>query len=420
VSKIFVSIASYRDPELLPTLRDMLNNCKNPESLRVVIAWQHSEEDSWDTLKDFEKDDRFVVLDINHRDSLGVCWARHKIQEKYEGEEYYLQLDSHHRFAKDWDVTLKDNLNYLRCTGTKKPVLSSYLPSYFPEKSENDRLHEVWGLNIDRFLPEGAVFLRPYHVDGWQNFNQPFPTRFVSAHFIFTLGTFVTEVPYDPNLYFHGEETSLAARAFTHGYDLFAPHLPVVWHEYTREGKKKHWDDNSTWSERDRESYARFRKLFGMEEGCTPCERNRMKPYVFGNERTLQDYESYAGLKFSTRQIHQETRKNELPPIKGDYESGLQNTYKYCIDVYKGSFKEKDYDSIVVAFLDENGNDLYRKDCEPHEIDAIVRSNESDEDKFVHIWREYETVKLPHSWRVWPHSKSKGWQERIESIIRYE
>ena len=56
---IFVQIASYRDPELLPTIKDMLANAKWPENLRVCIAWQHAEEDVWDNLDEYKNDPRF-------------------------------------------------------------------------------------------------------------------------------------------------------------------------------------------------------------------------------------------------------------------------------------------------------------------------------------------------------------------------
>ncbi len=67
------------------------------------------------------------------------------------------------------------------------------------------------------------------------NLQRPLRARFVSAHFLFTLGAFVNDVPYDPELYFHGEEIMLAIRAFTHGYDLFHPPEHILWHEYTRD-----------------------------------------------------------------------------------------------------------------------------------------------------------------------------------------
>ena len=36
------------------------------------------------------------------------------------------------------------------------------------------------------------------------------------------------------------------------------------------------------------------------------------------------------------------------------------------------------------------------------------------------IEKEYNDNKLPTSWRVWPHSTSKGWMDRIEKNIPYE
>jgi len=39
---IFIQIAAYRDPELIPTLDDLLSNAKYPDRLKICIAWQHS------------------------------------------------------------------------------------------------------------------------------------------------------------------------------------------------------------------------------------------------------------------------------------------------------------------------------------------------------------------------------------------
>lgn len=417
MDKIFVSIAAYRDPELLPTIKNLLENSSNPEGLHICIGWQHSEEDGWDNLDEYKNDPRFTIIDIDYKEAKGPCWIRSEIQNKFKDEKYYFQLDSHHRFIKNWDLTLKDYIHYFQCKGIKKPIVSAYIPGYNPN-NDSDRLNEVWGLNIQRFMPSGVIFLQPYNVDNWQNLKEPFPGRFLSGHFLFTIGKFVREVPYDPELYFHGEESSLAARAFTYGYDIFSPHKPIAWHEYTRKGKKRHWDDLMDWSQRDQASYARYRKLMGQEEGCTPCQRRSLAPNYFGTVRPFSDYEKYAGLNFKSRQIHVETIRNEMPPIKGDYLSGLANQQKYCIDLYKGSLPESDYDNIAIAFLDEQGNDIYRLDAPEIEIKNLMSSD--PDDQFIHIWREFQNNNKPHSWRVWPHSKSKGWCERIDQVISYE
>ena len=103
---IFISIASYRDPELLKTLKDCLDKAKHPENLRFGICWQHSPDDEWDNLDEYKDDPRFTIHPIHYKQSQGVCWARNAIQGLYKDETYYLQLDSHHRFDKNWDVTL--------------------------------------------------------------------------------------------------------------------------------------------------------------------------------------------------------------------------------------------------------------------------------------------------------------------------
>ena len=48
----------------------------------------------------------------------------------------------------------------------------------------------------------------------------------------------------------------------------------------------------------------------------------------------------------------------------------------------------------------------------------MIKSDPNDQ--FIHIWREYMGDKQPTYWRVWPHSKSKDWCDRIENQIKYE
>ena len=85
---IYIQIASYRDPQLLPTIKDCLSKAKNPENLRFGIAWQRSKEDNWDDITEFLDDPNFRILDIDHKESTGVCWARNLVQSLYRNETY--------------------------------------------------------------------------------------------------------------------------------------------------------------------------------------------------------------------------------------------------------------------------------------------------------------------------------------------
>ena len=259
--KIFIQIASYRDPELLNTLKDCIDKAEKPENLVFGICWQHSKDDEWDNLDEYKDDPRFRIVDVNYTESKGACWARNTLQQEYGGEQYTLQLDSHHRFIDNWDTELISMLNGLIEKGHKKPLLTSYISSYDPQNDPEGRTQVPWLMNFDRFIPEGAVFFLPATIPNWEELTEPLPARFYSAHFAFSLGSFVEEVPHDPNYYFHGEEISIAVRAYTHGYDLFHPHKIIAWHEYTRRGRTKQWDDDKSWGNKNSESHLRNRKL---------------------------------------------------------------------------------------------------------------------------------------------------------------
>lgn len=295
---IFIQIAAYRDPELLPTIRDCLEKAAHPENLRFCIAWQHDKNDSWDQLDDFIDDDRFHIIDIAHHYSRGTCWARNLIQQRYKGEKYTLQLDSHHRFMQNWDADLVEMLTTLQRKGYSKPIITNYAPQYHPDTGWR---HEAVGkMKFDKFTPEGAVFFMPDYPPADAVPPEPIPARFYSAHFCFTLGSFCVDVPHDPNYYFHGEEISIAARAYTHGYDLFHPNKCILFHEYTRKGRRKQWDDDAEWWKFNHYSLWRNRVLFGMEEGDVD-----FGVYGFGSERSLSDYERYSGLNFKNRSCTQ-------------------------------------------------------------------------------------------------------------------
>jgi hypothetical protein len=408
--KIFVQIASYRDPQLLPTLRDCIEKASKPEKLIFSIAWQHSKEDEWDNLDEFKGDKRFRIVDIDYQDSKGACWARNKLQQNYKNEEYTLQLDSHHRFVENWDEELIEMFKTLKKKGHKKPLLTGYVSSFNPESDPSARVIQPWKMNFDRFIPEGAVFFLPATIDDYKERTEPVPGRFYSAHFAFTLGQFAVEVQHDPEYYFHGEEISIAVRAFTHGYDLFHPHKTIVWHEYTRKGRTKQWDDDKEWVTKNVNSHQRNRKLFEMDGLVNDID---FGIYGFGTERTLEDYERFAGLSFKKRAVQQYTVSNNYPPnppLYGDeFENSFLRIFKHCIDISFEKIPLDDYEFLVVAFHNEKEETIYRKDADVEEIKRI----KNDSDGYGKIWREFEAEKKPFYWVVWPYSASKGWCERV-------
>jgi glycosyltransferase involved in cell wall biosynthesis len=413
-NKIFIQIASYRDPQLVPTIKDCIKNAKHPENLVFSIAWQHSLDDVWDNLDEFKDDSRFKIIDINYLDSKGACWARNTLQQNYDGEEYTLQIDSHHRFVENWDEECINMVKQLQAKGHNKPLLTGYVSSFDPDNDPESRIHIPWKMNFDRFIPEGAVFFLPASIDNYQELTEPIPARFYSAHFAFTIGQFVLEVPHDPDYYFHGEEISIAVRAYTWGYDLFHPHKVVVWHEYTRKGRTKQWDDDRKWVEKNNYSHKKNRKLFEMDGEVKDID---FGVYDFGKERTLEDYERYAGISFKKRAIQKYTLDNNLapnPPLYGeDFEKSFLKIFKHCIDIGYDKVPENDYEFWAIAFHGENDETIFRKDADKNEIIRM----KNDPDGYCKVWREFQTDITPKYWVVWPYSTSKGWCDRISNNV---
>lgn len=412
--KIFIQIAAYRDPELVKTIKDCLEKAKKPQNLIFSICWQHDETENLD---EFKNDKRFKIIDIDYRKSQGVCWARNLLQKQYDQEEYTLQLDSHHRFVQDWDSELINIFEGLKKNGCKKPLLTGYLPSFNPENDPKERVNEPWQLDFDRFLPQGICFLKPSIIENISSINSPVPARFYGAHFAFASGDFVKEVPHDPDLYFLGEETTISARAFTWGYDLFHLHKVLIWHEYGREKKKRQWDDVEEWFSRDEASHGKIRKLLRIDNEVNDID---FGPYGFGPIRSIEEYEKYAGLDFKNRRVQKHTYDLKIGPPEykdeASWEANWIHKFKFCIDVHKNYFKANDYDCWAIAFKDIEGQEIARIDAGEEEIQNLLKKCES-EGGWIRLWREFDYDKLPYSYVIWPHSKTHGWIEKIENKI---
>lgn len=416
-NSIFVSIAAYRDPELIPTLDDLINNSKYPKRLKICVGWQYADSEK-NQLDKYKDDPRFIIIPVPHNESKGACWMRSEIQQRYTDETWFFQLDSHHRFVQDWDEKCITMINSLKDSGIKKPLLTSYIPSYNPKNDPAERIQEPWRLDFDRIIPEGAVFMLPAAMTE-QEKKAPLPTRFFSAHFVFADGKFVKEVPYDPYYFFHGEEINMAIRSYTHGYDLFSPNIVIAWHEYTREGRTKFWDDNDSWLKLNASCHRRNRVLFQMDGEKQNID---FGPYGLGTERSIDDYEEFAGLSLRKRAVQKWTLDHKPPPDPTDYQTqeeyrkSFSGIFKHCIDLYKSSLKPdfSVYDFWCVVFK-KNGQDVYRKDCDSAEIMTLY--NNFKHKDWLNLWREFFTDVTPDEWVVWPHLKDGTWCDIISGKL---
>ncbi|WP_051640463.1 GlcNAc-transferase family protein [Siccibacter colletis] len=317
---IFVSIASYRDPELIPTLRDMIAHAANPAALHIAICCQHDSDvspfidfgmkllhtekiESYDVSFFEYRDARISVISLHYYESKGACWARHMAERLYRNEAWFLQIDSHCRFAPDWDREAIAMLRELQADGTS-PVLSTYPPAYDPE-DESKRTQFISRLVFREFSADGIPMLSSTPLKS----DKPARCGYLAGGFIFAPGSFVRDVPNDPDIFFAGEEIAMAARAFTHGYDIYTPNKILLWHYYQRSDASKIWSDHTNdakktgsvdlaWWERDKISKKRVRSVLGID--ASPYD---LGCYGHGDIRTLADFEQRLGVHFLSQTV---------------------------------------------------------------------------------------------------------------------
>ncbi len=102
---IFIQISSYRDEELPLTIASCLKNATSPDQLRFGICHQYGDETEH-CIDQYKDDNRFKITAIPWRESRGLGIARNICEELYSGEDFTLQIDSHMRFAQNWDDQL--------------------------------------------------------------------------------------------------------------------------------------------------------------------------------------------------------------------------------------------------------------------------------------------------------------------------
>lgn len=308
---IFVSIASYRDPDCQNTVRDLFQKATYPDRVFIGICWQFVPEEDKDCFVLETRPEQVRSIEIHASQSKGACWARHRVQSLWKGEDYYLQVDSHMRFVQGWDEKL---IAMLAQCDSPKAVLSTYpLPFTPPDSLGADGVITIYPKEFDDF----GVLTQRSEVASLKD-APPVPRQnaFIGAGWIFAKGAVVSEVPYDPYLYFEGEEITLAVRLWTHGWDIYVPNAVVAYHDYGRRADRpRHWTDQTDWPTLNKRARTRIRYLLGIDRSGNDEELAEIGKYGLGSARTLADYEAFSGVDFRARLYHGKTlAKPDLAP----------------------------------------------------------------------------------------------------------
>ena len=304
--RVFVSIASYCDPVLGFTLARAVATAAHPDRLHFGIVDQSPATAPVPCAYDVAPA-RLSLVRLEPLYARGPCWARAIAMSLYDGEDWFFQIDSHMDFDAGWDERLTGQALAL-LPGRTGVVLSAYPNAFVFEGGEAVR-RPATGKVLAHVVKPGTTFEPDHPVLGFEahplDSDMPVPGYHLGAGCLFAPGRFVQAFPYDPWFYFHGEEQALAARLFTHGWDIFhVPGLPV-YHLYNNPEsgappRPMHWDGlldakrAQNWWALEQRSRGRLAALVAGE---------RLGVYALGRARSLADYAAFSGIDYTARVV---------------------------------------------------------------------------------------------------------------------
>lgn len=305
---IFVSIASYRDDVCHDTLLSLFKKAQKPENIYVGICQQNKEDDN-DCIGNI--DDKYKsnirIIRILNTEAKGPTYARYLCSTLWIDEEYYLQIDSHSSFVKDWDIKCINMIKEIKSKGlSQKPVLSHYPREISDHSNYNETTERTVSPRICKPFFNSRDMISFAGSEVIDSKDEYYLTPFVAGGMVFSESYFLNELPYDPNLpyIFVGEEILHSIRYYTHGWDIFTPKENIVFHEYTREGKPKIWTDNPYYSDMDAFNKIRYLiKLDPDDSKLTDEMKVNLDKYGLGKVRTIQQYYDLTGIDMINRRV---------------------------------------------------------------------------------------------------------------------
>lgn len=246
VDSLFVSIASFRDKELTNTLYSLLSQAKDLSKIHVCILSQDEDDKhpKLENLFDLFNVSNYTYKKINYLSSTGVGYARNYIQSFIKPEhDFYLQIDSHSRFVENWDQLLIEDYNKCLNYWGDDIILTSYPYGFVYDDFGNfkcadfDKPHTVKAVSFkNNFISYNCANTEYTGED------RGMLTGYFCGGLAFGKSQTFIDTPYDPEIFFYGEEQTLSIRFYEKGVKLIGPPRNYIYHDYEGSRRKRQWD----------------------------------------------------------------------------------------------------------------------------------------------------------------------------------
>lgn len=232
-STFFIAIAAMDDEELFYTIDYIYENAAHPQNIYVGVSLLYKKKKFLRQLQKIQKKYPQVSYVANRQgnndlSSLGVGKGRHKAAKLYDDQDYFIQIDSHSHFDKDWDnILLSLFSEAVEEVGDDRLVLTCIPPIYGYKNKEVFKPYEE--TRCPKYLMN-SFFV--HSVPQWVDFNSAqhinkrmFPS--VKANSAFIMGTreFGKDTGVDENAIFYDEEFIYSVNIFGNGFAMVFPNL---------------------------------------------------------------------------------------------------------------------------------------------------------------------------------------------------
>jgi len=281
--RIFVSVASYRDPECTRTVRRLLEHAAHPERVRIVVCEQNEASDAGVSALAHEfAPAQLELLSMRARDAHGPLWARLHILDELQGEDFVLQIDSHTYPAIGWDALCIDE--WRRC-GDGRAILTAYPNNYDRANADGEKDTRTTELSLKYVNADGIPEFQAFPKEMFQ----PQSSRYWAAGFSFAPSEAFRNLDILKGIskdLFFGEEILLCLVLWTNGWNFYSPSVPLAWHLWDRSYRPTFWEQSS--AERDAQAKHNLEVIREILNG-----RDRT---LLGNARSQSEVKEFLSL----------------------------------------------------------------------------------------------------------------------------
>jgi hypothetical protein len=237
---IYVSTATLDDSETEKTILNIFDSATHPERVYIGLSCSTKNKSFYKNLLKVASGKNvkiaYIKIKNNSLENWGTGQARARALTMYDGQDYFLQCDSHTHFEQGWDETLIDLFEEAKqAVDHDKVVLTAYLGKYHyaPERKALDsRAHYPY--YISGFFGGGYVKWTDKSPEDLNQNDKFYPCVKFNGNFAFGDKEFAKNPGVYDKAFFYDEEIIQGINLINSGFYMVFPNIKLpLTHLYT-------------------------------------------------------------------------------------------------------------------------------------------------------------------------------------------